>query len=53
MEVSNVAERNEGPASGGGSVTEMPNTPNVDTQLSKEAESEVIYYMDEPHAPGN
>ncbi|KAL7026795.1 hypothetical protein ACKWTF_005170 [Chironomus riparius] len=53
MEVSNVAERNhEGPASGGGSITEMPNTPNVDTQLSKEAESEVIYYMDEPHAPG-
>ena len=54
MEVPNVVERNEGcPASSSGSITEMPNTPNVDTQLSKEAESEVIYYMDEPHAPGN
>lgn len=53
MEVPSVERSQEGPASGAGSVTEMPNTPNVDTQLSKDAESEVIYYMDEPHPPGN
>lgn len=51
MEVPNVERNPEGNASGAGSVTEMPNTPNVDTQMSKETD-EVIYYMDEPHGPG-
>lgn len=47
------SERNhDGPSPAAGSVNDVaPNTPASDTQ--KDGESEVIYYMDEPHAPGN
>lgn len=47
------ADRNqEGPSPAAGSVNDVaPNTP-VPESL-KEGDSEVIYYMDEPHAPGN
>lgn len=42
----------DGPSPAAGSVNDVaPNTAANDTQ--KEGESEVIYYMDEPHAPGN
>lgn len=46
------SERNmEGPSPAAGSVNEIPtNTPAPD---SKDGESEMIYYMDEPHVPGN
>lgn len=41
----------EGPSPAAGSVNDVaPNTPNPD---SKEGDSEVLFYMDEPHAPGN
>lgn len=50
MEVS--SERNhDGPSPAAGSVTDVPNTPAI-TEQPKDRDSEVIYYMDEPHAPG-
>lgn len=50
MEVS--AERNhDGPSPATGSVTDVPNT-QATTEQPKDGDSEVIYYMDEPHAPG-
>lgn len=47
------ADRNhEGASPSTGSVNEVSNTPaTADSQ--KDGDSEVIYYMDEPHAPGN
>lgn len=47
-----VPERSQdGPSPAAGSVNDVaPNTP-ADTQ--KDGDNEVIYYMDEPHAPGN
>lgn len=51
MEVPASDRIQEGPSPAAGSVNDVaPNTPNPD---SKEGDSEVLYYMDEPHAPGN
>lgn len=46
------SDRNhDGPSPAAGSVIDVgPATPAPDL---KEGDSEVIYYMDEPHAPGN
>jgi hypothetical protein len=42
----------DGPSPAAGSVSDVtPNTPAPDTQ--KDGDNEVIYYMDEPHVPGN
>lgn len=54
MEVPSADRNHEGPSPSGGSVAEMPHTPNVvESQMSKDSENEVIYYMDEPQAAGN
>lgn len=44
----------EGPSPSAGSVNDVvPHTPHtVESQISKDSENEVIYYMDEPHPPG-
>jgi len=54
------SERNqEGASPGAGSVNDVvvgqaaASAAAADSQLSKDNENEVIYYMDEPHAPGN
>jgi hypothetical protein len=54
MEVPSADRNHEGPSPSAGSVNDVtPHTPNVvESQMSKESENEVIYYMDEPHAPG-
>lgn len=47
------SERNhDGPSPAAGSVNDVPNT-SATAESQKDGESEVIYYMDEPHAPGN
>jgi hypothetical protein len=46
------ADRNhDGPSPAVGSVNDVPNTTAADSQ--KDGDNEMIYYMDEPHAPGN
>lgn len=52
MEAPSLDRSHEGPSPAAGSVNDVaPNTPLPES--TKEGESEVIYYMDEPHAPGN
>lgn len=42
----------DGPSPAAGSVNDVaPNAAAAETQ--KDGDNEVIYYMDEPHAPGN
>jgi hypothetical protein len=55
MEVPSVDRNHEGPSPVAGSVNDVaPNTPNVvESQMSKDSENDVIYYMDEPQAAGN
>lgn len=54
MEVPSVDRNLEGPSPSAGSVNDVvPHTPQpLETQMSKDSENEVIYYMDEPHPPG-
>lgn len=54
MEVPSVDRNHEGPSPSAGSVNDVvPHTPHaVESQMSKDSENEVIYYMDEPHPPG-
>ncbi|KAG5683162.1 hypothetical protein PVAND_012459 [Polypedilum vanderplanki] len=53
MEVPSVDRNHEGPSPNTGSVNDMPHTPNiVESQMSKDSENEVIYYMDEPQGAG-
>jgi hypothetical protein len=54
MEVPSVDRNHEGPSPSAGSVNDVvPHTPHaVESQISKDSENEVIYYMDEPHPPG-
>lgn len=54
MEVPSVDRNQEGPSPSLGSVNDVVlHTPQpIETQMSKDSESEVIYYMDEPHPPG-
>lgn len=54
MEVPSADRNHEGPSPSTGSVNDVqPHTPHtVETQMSKDSESEVIYYMDEPQPAG-
>lgn len=47
-----VDRSHEGPSPSAGSINEVSNAAAT-TDTPKDGESEVIYYIDEPHAPGN
>lgn len=48
-----VEKNQDGPSPAAGSIHNVAPNATAMSEAQKDGENEVIYYMDEPHAPGN